>query len=120
LLDKYISRYIILIKPIEFYGHTLRTIRGFPARIRQEIGYELDRVQRGLNPSDWKPLPTVGKGAREIRIREGGQYRVVYVTKVRNTIYVLHAFRKKTQKTRQHDIKAARTALRKLLYRNSS
>ena len=109
-----------MIKPVEFCGHTLRTIKGFPAQTRQEIGYDLDRVQRELNPSDWKPLATVGKGAREIRIRENGQYRVVYVTKVRNVIYVLHAFRKKTQKTRQHDIKAARTALRALLDRNNS
>jgi len=81
------------------------------------VGHELNRVQRGMNPTDWKPMPTVGKSVREIRIHENGQYRVIYLTKPTN-IYVLHAFRKKTQKTRQQDIKLARTALRTLLLRS--
>jgi phage-related protein len=106
------------VKPIEFCGNTLRTIKGFPVQVRHGIGHEMDKVQRGLNPSDWKPMPTVGKGAREIRIHECGQYRVIYLASYGNKIHVLHAFRKKTQRTRQSDIKVARTALRNLLYRN--
>jgi phage-related protein len=108
------------VKPIEFCGHTLRTIKDFPVLVRHEVGHELDKVQRGLNPSDWKPMPTVGKGTREIRIHESGQYRVIYLAAFGKMIYVLHAFRKKTQKTRQSDIKIARAALRKLLHRNMS
>lgn len=108
------------MKPIEFCGRTLNSIRGFPVQVRHAIGYELDRVQHGLNPSDWKPMSTVGKGAREIRILEDGQYRVVYLTKYRSTVFVLHVFRKKTQKTRQQDIKYARAVLRELLYRSKS
>ena len=103
------------MKCIGFCGHTLSTIRGFPVQVKHVIGHELDKVQRGLNPSDWKPMPTVGKSVREIRIHEGGQYRVIYLTKYTNAIHVLHVFRKKTQKTRQQDIKVARIAVRKLL-----
>lgn len=106
------------MKSIEFCGNTLSTIRDFPVQVKHVIGHELDKVQRGLNPTDWKPMPTVGKGVREIRIYEGGQYRVIYLTKYTNIIYVLHVFRKKTQKTRQQDIELARTALRKLLLRS--
>ena len=109
-----------MLKPIEFCGHTLRSIRSFPVLVRHEVGHELDKVQRGLTPSDWKPMPTVGKGAREIRIQERGQYRVIYLATLGKMIYVLHAFRKKTQKTRQSDIKLARVALSNLLHRNMS
>ena len=107
-----------MLKHIEFCGHTLKTIKGFPVLVRHEIGHQLDKVQRGLTPSDWKPVPTVGKGAREIRIHECGQYRVIYLATYGKIIYVLHAFRKKTQKTRQSDIKFVRAALRKLPNRN--
>ncbi len=109
-----------MLKPIEFCGHSLKAIKGFPVLVRHEVGYELDKVQRGLTPSDWKPMPTVGKGAREIRIHEHGQYRVVYLATYGKIIYVLHAFRKKTRKTRQSDIRLARGALNKLLHRNMS
>ena len=109
-----------MAKPIEFCGHTLKTIKGFPVQVRHEVFHELDKFQRGLNPSDWRPMPTVGKGAREIRIHECGQYRVIYLATYGKTVYVLHAFRKKTQKTRQSDIKFARAALKKVLHRNMS
>ncbi len=109
-----------MLKPIEFCGHTLRSIRSFPVLVGHEIGHQLDKVQRGLTPSDWKPMPTVGKGAKEIRIRERGQYRVIYLATHGEAIYVLHAFRKKTQKTRQSDIKLARAAFSQLMHRNKS
>ena len=107
-----------MLKPIEFCGRTLRSIKSFPAPVRHEVGHELDKVQRGLTPFDWKPMNTVGKGAKEIRIQERGQYRVIYLATHGKAIYVLHAFRKKTRKTRQSDIKLARAALSKLLHRN--
>ena len=52
------------MKSIEFHGHSLESIRKFPLTVKREIGYQLDRVQRGLNPVDWKPMPTVGKGVK--------------------------------------------------------
>jgi len=107
-----------LIKHIEFYGKTLKIIKDFAVPVRHEIGHALERVQRGLEPLDWKPVPVVGKGVREIRVQERGQYRVIYVAKYKNTIHVLHVFRKKTRKTGSQDIKAARVALREILARN--
>ena len=102
------------MKAIRFCGRSLSVIRGFPTAAKLETGYQLDRVQHGLEPTDWKPMPSVGPGVREIRIMHEGQYRVIYVTKYADAICVLHAFQKKTQKTKKHDIETARLALRQL------
>ena len=83
-------------------------MRGFPAEARRQAGFELYAIQRGLDPSDWKPMKTVGSGVREIRIRVLGEWRVLYVAKFADGVYVLHAFQKKTQKTRRNDIEIAR------------
>ena len=103
------------MKDIRFCGRSLEVLRGFPADAKREAGFQLDRVQRGLEPTDWKPMPSIGSGVREIRIISEGQYRLIYVAKFAEAIYVLHAFQKKTQKTRKQDIKAARQALKQLL-----
>ncbi len=68
----------------------------------------------GLEPSDWKPIPTVGRGVREIRIHHEGQYRVIFVAKIDDAVHVLHAFQKKTQKTRKKDIEVARQRLKEI------
>jgi phage-related protein len=60
------------MKPIEFCGRSLETIRDFPAPVKRDTGYQLDRVQHGLNPLDWKPMPIIGNGVREIRLRDNG------------------------------------------------
>ena len=99
-------------KPLYFVGSALEDLRAFPRAPRREAGYQLDRVQFGLEPSDWKPMPTVGRGVREIRIHNEGQYRVIYVAKVHDAVYVLHAFQKKTQKTRKQDVEIARRRLK--------
>lgn len=79
-----------------------------PAAVRHALGVELMTVQYGGEPSDFKPMPEVGKGAYEIRYRdEHGAFRVIYVVKLANAIYVLHAFQKKTQKTPKSDIELA-------------
>ena len=97
-----------MLKPLYFVGSALEDLRAFPRAPRREAGYQLDRVQFGLKPSDWKPLTTVGSGVREIRIHHEGQFRVIYVTKFDDAVYVLHAFQKKTQKTRKQDVEIAR------------
>lgn len=80
--------------------------------IRREAGYQLDQVQHGNEPDDWKPMPTIGKGVREIRIRDAsGAFRVVYVAKFANAVYVLHCFQKKTQKTSKADLDLAKKRL---------
>lgn len=103
------------MKEIRFCGRSLDVLRGFPSDAKRETGYQLDRVQRGLEPNDWKPMPTIGAGVREIRIMHEGQYRVIYVARFADSIHVLHAFQKKTQKTRKQDIDAAKHALRQVL-----
>ena len=96
------------MKLLEFVGSSLDDLREFPAEARRAAGFELGFVQRGLDPSDWKPMNDVGAGVREIRIHVLGEWRVLYVAKFASAVYVLHAFQKKTQKTRREDIELAR------------
>src|SRR3546814_2326720 len=77
----------------------------FPASARGEAGTGLRLVQQGTDPRDWKPMPGIGKGVREIRNRTSdGAFRVFYVVESATDVYVLHAFRKKTQKTSRQDM----------------
>ncbi|MBA3504219.1 MAG: type II toxin-antitoxin system RelE/ParE family toxin [Betaproteobacteria bacterium] len=77
--------------------------------VRQDAGYQLDKVQRGLQPDDFKPMPTIGKGVEEIRIRnDSGIYRVIYTVRFADAVFVLHAFQKKTQRTSRRDIDIAK------------
>jgi phage-related protein len=103
-------------KAIGFCGGALDDLRAFPSSARRDAGYELDKVQNGRDPSDWKPMNTVGAGVREIRIRDtGGAFRVLYVAKFAETIYVLHCFQKKSQSTSKTDLELAAKRYRDLL-----
>ena len=103
-------------KPVEFRGSALADLRAFPQSARREAGYQLDQVQRGRDPDDWKPMNTVGQGVREIRIRDAAvAFRVLYVAKFADAVYVLHCFQKKTQKTRKADLELAGQRYRDLL-----
>lgn len=102
------------MKSLRFIGSSLDDMRDFPADARRQAGFELDAVQRGLDPSDWKPVTSVGTGVREIRIHVLGEWRVIYVAKLADAIYVLHAFHKKTQRTRHEDIELARRRYRQI------
>jgi phage-related protein len=94
-------------KPLVWLDSSLSDVRAFPDEARQEAGFQLRRVQQGLSPGDWKPMPTVGLGVSEIRIHTTGEYRAFYVAKFAEAVYVIHAFHKQTQKTSQHDIALA-------------
>ena len=101
------------MKEVVFMGDSLARIRAFPSGARQDAGFQIDKVQRGEPPDEWKPMKTIGKGVREIRIKEAsGHYRVIYLTNLEDAVYVLHAFQKKTQQTRKSDINLARKRLR--------
>ena len=103
-------------KPIEFRGSAREDLRAFPQAARREAGFQLDRLQCGLEPGDWKPMTTVGAGVREIRIAESsGAFRVMYVAKFASAVYVLHCFQKKTQRTRASDIDVATRCYRELV-----
>jgi len=108
------------MKPIEFCGRSLATIRAFPTDVKREAGHQLDRVQRGLDPIDWKPMPNLGAGIKEIRLSGDGQYRVIYLAAFEHKVVVLHAFQKKSRKTGKSDVRAVQRALKDLLSRSSS
>jgi phage-related protein len=103
-------------KPVEFLGSSLEDLRGFPLAARREAGHQLDQVQHGREPDDWKPMNTVGPGVNEIRVRdEAGAFRVLYVAKFADAIYVLHCFQKKTERTSKADLDLAAKRYRELL-----
>jgi phage-related protein len=109
------------IKRICFCGTALNDLRAFPEDAKHESGYQLDKVQRGVNPSDWKPMTSVGAGVREIRVKDSsGAFRVIYVTKFQDAIYVLHCFQKKTQKTSKSDLDLAVRRYRNLIKEHSN
>jgi phage-related protein len=104
-----------MMKRLEFLGDSLEQLRDFPEAARKQAGVQLHKVQLGLDPSDWKPMTTVGHGVREIRIRdEAGAFRVLYIAKKDDAVYVLHAFQKKTQQTAKKDLDLAASRIRQI------
>ncbi len=103
------------MKPVKWLGDARKTVKAFPPAARHQTGIELFAVQVGDNPSDWKPMRPVGVGVNEMRIRVGNEYRVLYVAKFAEAVYVLHAFIKKTQATSLHDVSVARQRYRDML-----
>lgn len=103
-------------KPIVFCGSALEDLRAFPLPAKRQAGYQLDRVQHGLNPDDWKPFTIIGPDVQEIRIRDAsGAFRIIYLARLPAAVYVLHCFQKKTQKTGQADQDLAARRYRDLL-----
>ncbi len=102
------------MKPLNFIGSSLDDLRNFPEEARKAVGFELYAVQRGLEPRDWKPTPGIGRGVKEIRIHILGEWRILYVAKFEDVVYVLHSFQKKTQKTSHHDIEIARKRYKRI------
>jgi len=102
------------MKPVIFLGNSLKILRGWEDKVKQQAGTELRRVQHGEQPTDFKPMATIGTGVYEIRIKVNGQYRVIYTAKQQDAIYVLAAFQKKTQKTPAHEIDNAKARLKLL------
>jgi len=98
-------------------GTTLDRLRRFPVAARREAGYQLRRVQLGEEPSDWKPMRSVGAGVVEVRMHAEGEHRLLLVARFAEAIYVLHAFEKKTQQTRQADLELGRRNLAAVLQR---
>ena len=101
-------------------GLRLDDLKAFPDDARQRAGFELYRLQQGLEPTDWKPMPTVGAGVREIRIQTGRAFRVLYVAKFGEAVYVLHAFEKKSQRTAKRDLDVAHQRLAEILRQRRS
>ncbi|HEV2201366.1 MAG TPA: type II toxin-antitoxin system RelE/ParE family toxin [Bryobacteraceae bacterium] len=106
-----------VLKPIVWLGDSLDRVRAFSQPARQQDGYELETIQHGMEPSDWKPMPTIGAGVREIRIHASAEHRVFYVARFERSIYVLHAFVKKTPKTPKSAIRLGMSRYREALRR---
>lgn len=107
------------MKPVAWIDDSLDRLRDFPADAMSDAGYALERIQRGEEPKDWRPMPSVGPGVNEIRVRSGGAFRVIYVAKFAEAIYVLHAFQKKSRKTDWADIELSRRRYRAMLMMRS-
>lgn len=104
------------MKPVRFLGDSLKCLRDFPEAARHDVGYQLDKVQHGEQPDDFKPMQSIGKGVEEIRVRDDtGAYRLIYIARFADAVYVLHAFQKKTQATPCRDIETAKERLAQLL-----
>lgn len=100
-------------KNIIWLGSSFEDLLAFPKEARRNAGYQLGLVQFGLEPNDWKPFNGVGSGTKEIRVRDkDGIYRVLYVAKFEEAIYVLHCFQKKTESTAQADKEIAKARYR--------
>ncbi|NBP03475.1 MAG: type II toxin-antitoxin system RelE/ParE family toxin [Proteobacteria bacterium] len=104
------------MKNLRFLGDSLNCLREFGVNAKQDAGFQLDKVQRGENPDDYKPMPSIGKGVEEIRVwDESGTYRIIYTARLADVIYVLHAFKKKTQATPKRDIDLAKARFDELM-----
>ncbi|MGH8686894.1 MAG: type II toxin-antitoxin system RelE/ParE family toxin [Burkholderiales bacterium] len=103
------------MKSTIWLGDSLDRVRRFPAPARRDLGYQLELVQAGKEPRDWKPIPSIGPGVSELRAQVGGAFRVIYLTRMHDAVYVLHAFQKKTRKTGRLDLELARRRLKNLL-----
>lgn len=106
------------MKPVDFCGDALDALRAFPVGARRAAGYQIDKVEHGQEPDDWKPMKTIGAGVKEIRIRdESGAFRVIYLAKLADAVYILHCFQKKTEQTSGRDIDLARRRYKELMER---
>ena len=96
-------------------GSSLEDLRGFPEEARRTAGYQLRRVQEGLESNDWKAMADIGPGVKEIRLHTGAEHRVFYVARFAEAVYVLHAFEKKAQKTPKRDLELSQKRYRDLV-----
>jgi phage-related protein len=104
------------MKPVIFLGDSLKALRDLPPDVRQDAGFQLDKVQNGKQPDDFKPMPSIGPGVEEIRIFDpSGAYRVIYLARLAEAVFVLHVFQKKTQATSLRDVALAKARFAQLM-----
>ena len=107
-------------KLLSFEGTARQDLKAFPEIARSVAGQELYFVQIGERPADWKPMPTIGQGVAEIRIHRGGAFRVIYIARFEEAVYVLHCFQKKSQRTSRTDLELATTRYKALITRRGA
>ena len=107
-----------MLRELRFLGRSFADLQAFPRRVQQTAGRQLRFLQEGGEPVDWKPMKSIGPGVAELRVHDpSGAYRVIYIAKLKDAVYVLQCFEKKTQKTNQRDLDIAARRLRELLGR---
>jgi phage-related protein len=105
-----------MLKKVIFLGSSKDIISSFSPTVKGDIGMAIFKLESGLEPKDWKPMPSIGQGVCEIRARDkDGIYRVIYVLRIKDKVHILHAFQKKTQKTEQKDLDLAKQRLKGIL-----
>jgi len=107
------------MKPVAFIGRALDELKAFPDAARREAGFQIFNLQNGLDPDDWKPLVGIGQGVMEIRVHEGGEFRVVCVARLAEAVYVIHAFQKKGQHTAKRNLETIRKRYADMLKQRS-
>jgi len=106
-----------LEKEIRWVGSAYEDLLNFPDDARRQAGFQMGKVQAGVEPDDWKSFDDVGAGTREIRIRDAsGAFRVMYVVKFEEAVYVLHCFQKRTQATSRRDRSIAEARYRAVVH----
>jgi phage-related protein len=102
-------------KPVWWLGDSRKAVKAFSAAARHEAGMELFAIQLGADPTDWKPMRSIGSGVCELRIHAENEYRLIYVAKFEEAVYVLHAFTKKTRETSLQDVRLAQRRYREMI-----
>ena len=105
------------MKLVSWVGDSLKRLREMPGPAKRAIGYELEKIQAGKEPSDWKPMSSIGVGVCEIKVRLNGAFRAIYLARFSEAVYVLHVFQKKSRKTSRADIELARLRYKSTLLR---
>ncbi|MCU6667675.1 type II toxin-antitoxin system RelE/ParE family toxin [Enterobacteriaceae bacterium H4N4] len=104
------------LRPIAWVGSAFDDLRCFPEEVRKDAGYQLHRLQAGLEAADWKPMPELGRGVEEVRLRGySGAFRIIYLARFEQAVYILHCFMKKTQRTSGHDKRIAKVRFQSVM-----
>ena len=97
------------MKQLLWCGNSYKVLTAFERAVKQASGFQLHLIQQGQDPDDWKPMPGIGAGVREVRVHVNGEHRIIYLAKFEEGVYILHAFQKKTRKTAKKDLDIAKT-----------
>ena len=99
---------------IHWVGDAKDVLSSFPQDIKGVFGYSLRRLQKGLLPDcDARRMESIGKGVWELKTAdERTWYRVIYMTRIGDALYILHAFEKNSRKTDKRDLEIAKSRLK--------
>lgn len=101
------------VAEVWWWGQSKDAISNFPDRVKVNLGYSLRLLQRGDEPTDYRPLPSVAKGLFELRDQDkDGWYRVIYLSRTNDVIHVVHAFQKDTREIPENQKTVARQNLK--------